>query len=158
MAAGDPCRAPSPRLQRVSRLAGGETELRTIPRAGRHAPEHLDPAAFANPTDIKGVEVDRCVYDNMIDRAVVDPLPPVGCSASRETRSADVKFVHFTVCQKPWSCNPNRDPNDENKICMGFHQKWFELRREFEASRGMPTVEKACFKGYHPMDFTGIVR
>ena len=115
--------------------------------------KELDRSTFARPSDLDAIEVDRCVYDNMVDKAVVDPEPAVGASACRATPLAEVKFMHFTVCQKPWSCNPNRGPDDPDGLCLGLHRTWFAKRRAFEAARGMPSEEKACRRGYIPMQF-----
>ncbi|KAJ8599727.1 hypothetical protein CTAYLR_003389 [Chrysophaeum taylorii] len=82
----------------------------------------LLPYYFSRVSTAPAVEVDRCVYDNMVDKAVVDPGPRVGASACRKTDLNDVKFVHFTVCQKPWTCNPNRDPDDADRLCLRLHQ------------------------------------
>ena len=35
-----------------------------------------------------------------------------------------VKNVHFTVCQKPWSCFKH----DRNVACTPFLERWYELR------------------------------
>ena len=93
---------------------GGNTIQGLLPYFyARHAPQHL--SVFREPSDALAVEVDRCLYDNMVDSAVRDPPPNVGASACRQTPIAEVKFVHFTVCQKPWTCNPNRDPDDAKR-------------------------------------------
>lgn len=106
---------------------------------------HTDPNATA-------LEVDRCVYDNMVDKAVVDPLPLVGASACRKTKFDEVKFVHFTVCQKPWTCRPNRDPDDADRLCARLHEAWFALRRDLEEELTIPVVAKPCTRGYTPID------
>jgi len=82
-------------------------------------------------------EVDRCVYDNMIDRPVRDPPPRVGAEACRDTPLADIKVAHFTVCQKPWSCRPRHDPDDTRHLCRDLHATWFAHRRHLEARLGL---------------------
>ena len=114
---------------------------------------HAKTLTMARASDLKAVEVDRCVYDNMGDKAVVNPLPYVGCSAARQTPFDEVKFAHFTVCQKPWTCNPARDPDDDKKICLALHAAWFDIRREFEEEHGMPSEKKVCRRGYQKMAF-----
>lgn len=114
---------------------------------------HAKTLSFERASDLKTVEVDRCVYDNMVDKAVVDPLPNIGCSAARQTALESVKFMHFTVCQKPWSCNPSRDPDDDKKLCLALHAAWFETRRRFEAEHGMTSGKKLCQRGYQKMAF-----
>ena len=130
---------------------GGNTIQGVLPYFFKiHAPKHLDAAAFA-AGDLDATEVDRCVYDNMVDKAVVDPDPPVGRSACRDVAVDDIKFMHFTVCQKPWSCHPNRD--DANGLCPALHRIWFEKRRAYEAAHGMPSNDKPCQRKYDPMAF-----
>ena len=89
----------------------------------------------------------------MGDKAVTNPLPYVGCSAARQTPFNEVKFAHFTVCQKPWTCNPARDPDDTLKICLKLHEAWFDVRRQFEVEHGMPSEKKVCRRGYQKMAF-----
>ena len=130
---------------------GGNTIQGVLPYFFKiHAPKHLDAAAFA-AGDLEATEVDRCVYDNMVDKAVVNPDPPVGQSACRDVAVDDIKFMHFTVCQKPWSCHPNRD--DANGLCPALHRIWFEKRRAYEAAHGMPSNDKPCQRKYDPMAF-----
>jgi hypothetical protein len=52
--------------------------------------------------DGPAVEVDRCVYNNMVDKGVVGPSPFVGAEQCRHTPLQEIKNVHFTLCQKPW--------------------------------------------------------
>lgn len=42
-----------------------------------------------------------------------------------------VKNVHFTVCQKPWTCFRH----DKNVRCNIFLDKWHELRKEVSGGR-----------------------
>jgi len=114
---------------------------------------HAKTLSLKRASDLKAVEVDRCIYDNMGDKAVVNPLPYVGCSAARQTPFDSVKFAHFTVCQKPWTCNPARDPDDTLKICLKLHAAWFDVRRQFEVEHGMPSEKKVCRRGYRKMAF-----
>ena len=72
-------------------------------------------------------ELDRCVYDNMVDPSVVDPAPYVGAAACRATPFAKVKAMHFTLCQKPWICRPLQHVNDTQGLCISFHERWYAL-------------------------------
>lgn len=79
-------------------------------------PAGLLPYYFHKLTDpARAQEVDRCVYNNMFDN-------PECKNASIPT----IKNVHFTVCQKPWTCYTHA----KNVACTPFMEKWFELRRE----------------------------
>lgn len=76
----------------------------------------LLPYYFLKLTDpARAQEVDRCVYNNMFDN-------PECKNASIDS----IKNVHFTVCQKPWSCYTHA----KNVACTPFMDKWYELRRE----------------------------
>jgi hypothetical protein len=46
------------------------------------------------------------------------------------TAVSKIKNVHFTVCQKPWSCFKH----DRNVACTPFLEKWYELRNEVRNS------------------------
>jgi hypothetical protein len=81
-------------------------------------------------------EVDRCVYDNMVDDPVKQPR--VGQGACRDTPLQEIKNVHFTLCQKPWKCSYPNFPDDTQHLCATLHTKWFELRRLAEARVGAP--------------------
>ena len=53
------------------------------------------------------VEVDRCIYNQMVDREIAPPSrgPPfVGQVHCRRVPLIEIKNVHFTLCQKPWTC------------------------------------------------------
>lgn len=72
------------------------------------------------------LEVDRCMYNNMFDNP-----------ECRNTSVPLVKNVHFTVCQKPWSCHKH----DKNVRCNIFLDKWYELREE--VSNPQPCAARA---------------
>ena len=50
----------------------------------------------------------------------------------------DIKAVHFTLCQKPWSCRPANHPNDTQHLCERLHERWHALRRRVEKRLGLP--------------------
>ena len=57
----------------------------------------------------------------------------------RTQNLAEIKSAHFTTCQKPWTCNPDRV-----RLCLELHDSWFNLRKEAEAFYGVKVVNKAC--------------
>jgi len=87
-------------------------------------------------------EVDRCIYDNMVD----DPVskPRAGGENCRATPLGEVKNVHFTLCQKPWKCSYARDPADAQGLCGLLHAKWFELRAASEARIAIAPAPRAA--------------
>ncbi|CAN0007313.1 unnamed protein product [Scytosiphon promiscuus] len=73
--------------------------------------------------------VDRCVYNNMVDRA--------------DCQSMDLS-AHFTNCVKPWEC---RYPHPKQPLCSRLTERWFQLRTRAEAALGvLPT--HACPAGF----------
>jgi hypothetical protein len=72
-------------------------------------------------------EVDSCLYNNM------------AASTNTKKRKQDtvpvkeIKTFHFTVCQKPWSCNPHGGI----PVCKELHTKWWALRASFEKELGL---------------------
>jgi hypothetical protein len=72
------------------------------------------------------LEVDRCVYDNMVDDPVL--LPRAGGADCRAQPLATIKNVHFTLCQKPWMCRVAQHPDDAQHLCRSLHAQWFALR------------------------------
>ena len=51
------------------------------------------------------VEVDRCIYNQMVDREIAPPSrgPPfVGQVHCRRVPLVEIKNVHFTLCQVGW--------------------------------------------------------
>ena len=90
------------------------------------------------------LKVDICEYNNMVDTDKCRAIP-----------LEIVKNVHFTVCQKPWSCKKSH----QYELCGKFHEYWFELRRDLESDYGLPSVN-ACPKGggsnYVPIDMASV--
>ena len=74
---------------------GGPTFQGLVPFFYQHA---ADKALYPS------VEVDRCVYNNMVDDPITNPLPMSGTSDCRAVAYESIKNVHFTLCQKPWTC------------------------------------------------------
>jgi len=101
---------------------GGTTIQGVLPYF--YAPTSKKGAPERDVTTMTSQEVDRCIYDNMVDKAVVEPAPYVGASACQETPIEQVKAMHFTLCQKPWICHPLQHENDKQGLCVSFHERW----------------------------------
>jgi len=95
------------------------------------------------------VELNRCIYNSMSDnpkglkrgknpeKLMICRDGEATCEDCRTTSIEKVKSVHFTLCQKPWTC-----PSyvlDKGQ-CAEFHKKWFSIRKDWEESSGL--VEK----------------
>jgi len=90
---------------------------------------------------IKSLEVNRCVYNNMVDNPTC-----------REISFDQIKNVHFTICQKPWNCLNYH----QHQLCAKLHEQWFMIRSELEKSLQIPSVEpcpKPGNENYVPIQF-----
>jgi len=90
------------------------------------------------------VELNRCIYNTMIDNPRRKPKPPekIGicqdthtyeCRDCREFDISSVKLAHFTICQKPWDCHTGEGTNS-TRMCKLLHEFWFRTRRQLEES------------------------
>lgn len=96
----------------------------------------------------RGQEMNRCQYNHMVD----NPYYPntkrcidgsMNCEDCRLSNPDDVYSAHFTICQKPWTCTEHVNPRNK-VVCAAFHQKWFQLRDEFE--RDVLHVDPASYR------------
>jgi len=94
-----------------------------------------------------GVELDRCVYnqmcDNPRDQKTVNDVVSGRCRDGRDDcpdcRSRpldDVRTAHFTLCQKPWWCLPHGANRIQDRLCRKLHGEWFRIREDWERMRG----------------------
>lgn len=87
--------------------------------------------------------VDRCLYNNMAD---------LNCT---KMPFEQVKSVHFTLCQKPWSCIHVGDHNHNMDMCRYFHDQWWDIRDKLQQRVGEfepPTKANRCPRsGYPPL-------
>eukprot|EP00752_Nemacystus_decipiens_P003689 g3399.t1 len=92
------------------------------------------------PPGIKYRAVDRCVYNNMVDRP--------DCKA---VHVSTIRSAHFTNCLKPWSCEY---PHRWQPLCSRLMERWFQLRTRAEGALGLlPTAPCPTGFGseYNPM-------
>ena len=101
---------------------GGATIQGVLPYF--YAPIEKKGAPERDAKTMSAHEVDRCVYDNMVDKAVIKPAPYVGAAACQQTPIEQVKAMHFTLCQKPWICRPLQHEDDKQGLCVAFHERW----------------------------------
>lgn len=128
-------------------------EFRNIIRKGNHGPKGWENSHIGNfwggqtiqgimpyfyniVHPDKGLELNRCIYNCMVD----NPYKPNThiCQDGKETcqdcrlqKPELVSSAHFTICQKPWTCTYHNNPRNMD-LCKVLHEKWFELRDEFE--------------------------
>ena len=90
----------------------------------------------SNPRTIRGFGKGDCRdgTELMPGGRFTESIAKGHCDDCRLTPIDEVKMVHFTICQKPWTCpNLNRShPCFYCAICDTFHRRWFEIREEFE--------------------------
>eukprot|EP00903_Cladosiphon_okamuranus_P022060 g20287.t1 len=85
------------------------------------------------PPGITYRAVDRCVYNNMVDRP--------DCMAADVS---SVRSAHFTNCNKPWTC---LYPHRKQPLCSLLTERWFKLRTRAEGALALPPTEP-CPTGY----------
>jgi len=121
------------------------------------------------------VELNRCIYNNIVDPPRAEPLPTeklgqckdtgtFQCEDCRETHPSIVKLVHFTLCQKPWQCVYHK--KEEKSLCNSFTQSWFRIRKDMEESGLIAPIKRVenksqlvpeIFLGYCTRGFGGYV-
>lgn len=108
--------------------------LRHMKKVGKaHLPETLGAAPVAGS---RMRAVDRSVYDIVLNKRLKSEVD--GLDHDQVLRRA--KSVHFTGdCPKPWSCH-----DSEHWLCAGLQQRWWELRADLEAKRGLPPSHPGC--------------
>ena len=92
-------------------------------------------------------EMNRCVYNCMVDNPYhphttrcLDGNPT--CEDCRLQKMENVASAHFTICQKPWTCNKHTNPRNA-VLCEQFHDRWFSLRDELEKELGIDPSYRA---------------
>lgn len=61
------------------------------------------------------LQVDECVYNNMFDS-----------DRCRGVSRPYIKNIHFTICDKPWSCTWH----EPGSACEHFTDIWFDIRHQ----------------------------
>jgi hypothetical protein len=104
----------------------------------------------------RSVELNWCNWNNMVSphrdeekRGSKCLTQQEDCEDCRVRSVKDVSLTHFTVCQKPWTCQSSWD----NRLCREFHHEWFKARSDMEKSwgrsgEGPGSFNKDHFLGY----------
>eukprot|EP00912_Choanoflagellata_sp_UC4_P000363 UC4_evm1s224 len=99
----------------------------------------LLPYYYAKVRPEEGFELNHCTYNNMADspyrrdsKVCRHPSPDGNCEDCRKTPVSDIVSSHFTICQKPWRCQPLHDNSPRGTSCLAMHAAWFNLRRRLE--------------------------
>ena len=111
-----------------------------------------------------GVELNRCVWNNMADNPqkerTVNDIPQGPCMTNEEKCEdcrarplEDIFTFHFTLCQKPWKCLPQKQDIIQMRLCRKTHHEWYKYRSLLEQSwgrngTGSGTYEADHFFGY----------
>eukprot|EP00549_Striatella_unipunctata_P015355 CAMPEP_0118679482 /NCGR_PEP_ID=MMETSP0800-20121206/3813_1 /TAXON_ID=210618 ORGANISM="Striatella unipunctata, Strain CCMP2910" /NCGR_SAMPLE_ID=MMETSP0800 /ASSEMBLY_ACC=CAM_ASM_000638 /LENGTH=388 /DNA_ID=CAMNT_0006575483 /DNA_START=30 /DNA_END=1196 /DNA_ORIENTATION=+ len=85
----------------------------------------------------EGVELNRCIYNSMIDKKYFDETNTCvtaeeECEDCEQTEVQYIKTVHFTVCQKPWQCENFDFGHSRDFLCNTLHDEWFRVRKNLE--------------------------
>lgn len=102
------------------------------------------------------VELNRCIYNNMVDSPYPKPKNVGGsdekacltmeqeCDDCRETSIDDIVTIHLTNCLKPWKCAANKNLPS---LCLRHHYEWYRIRSLVEAQwRGKNAVPLKKFE------------
>ena len=87
------------------------------------------------------MELNRCVYNCMVDNPYSAGTTRCldGNATCQDCRLQQIEHVvtaHFTICQKPWTCTMHANPRNKD-LCIKLHDKWFQLRDEYERELGI---------------------
>ena len=99
------------------------------------------------------MELDHCEFNQMCinprDKPTVNDVVNGRCRTGEEDcpdcRSypfEKVITVHYTLCQKPWSCLPHNADRIQERLCRKLLHAWFEVRSDLEKSWGRPGMGK----------------
>jgi len=80
------------------------------------------------------VELDRCIYNTHIedDGIMCKNSSQRNCDDCSQTPFDQIKFIHFTTCQKPWTCGLPWRKNASHSQCRKGHRSWFQMRKAIE--------------------------
>lgn len=131
---------------------------------------------YLHKDDGGGVELNRCAYNNMADNPrqgkTVKNVPTGKCKTNtpdcedcRGRAIEDIFTFHFTICRKPWTCNPHKQKIIQMQLCRKTIAAWFRYRSDLEKSWGrsgngtgsfdtdtyLGYCEEQTFKGYQPI-------
>jgi hypothetical protein len=112
----------------------------------------------------QSIELNRCSYNQMCDnprtgKTVNDQVQgdcrtgESECQDCRAVPLESVVTVHFTLCQKPWSCLSHNQDLLQHRLCRKITHEWYKVRSEMEQSwgrtgRGSGSYELDMFYGY----------
>ena len=109
-----------------------------------------------------GLELNRCYYNTMADNprtektvnyVVQGPCrtgqPEDQCQDCRTVPLSQIYSVHYTICQKPWSCLSHNEEMIQHRLCRSVTHEWYKMRYEYQNSvRGDGTYDFDQFYGY----------
>ena len=95
----------------------------------------------------QSVELNRCIYNQMCDnprtgRTVNDVVSgdcrtgKKDCEDCRNRSVEEVVTVHYTLCQKPWTCVTHAQNMIQHRLCRKLVKAWYEVRSDMERSWG----------------------
>jgi hypothetical protein len=113
------------------------------------------------------VELDGCIYNHMgvsvhYDRGGFNVERPklkeykkflgqcrngkgMNCNDCRKTEPSDIMSNHFTICGKPWKCDPaaQMPPAHVNfTLCNAMQKEWTRIRFDLEETLDTPTANR----------------
>jgi hypothetical protein len=108
----------------------------------------------------EAVELNRCVYnqmaDNPKDKRTIKDIPQGRCRTNqkecedcRNRPLEEVVSAHFTLCQKPWLCLPQKTDIIQQRLCRKLHHEWFQIRSDLEESWGRSAIGNGSYEQDH---------
>ncbi len=109
-----------------------------------------------------GVELNRCYVNTMADnprtKKTVDNIVQGPCRTGQSEEScqdcrtvplSQIYSVHYTICQKPWSCLSHNDNAIQHALCRNLTHEWYHLRYDYQNNEtGEGTFDVEQFYGY----------
>lgn len=96
------------------------------------------------------LEVDRCIYNTVMEDATMRfdngtatcLTNEKTCQDCRLTPFGDLVLVHYTMCQKPWTCQLPTFLPGRHALCRQAHTEWFRLRHTIDErlNRTLPPI------------------
>ena len=110
----------------------------------------------------QGLELNRCYTNTMADNPrtqktiqnVVQGPCRTGqseeqCQDCRTVPLSQIYSVHYTICQKPWSCLSHSEDILQHRLCRQLTHEWYQIRKEYQNHVvGDGTYDVNQFYGY----------
>lgn len=73
---------------------------------------------------------------SLLTQTIASRLKSQKCEDCRIRPLEEIVTFHYTVCQKPWHCLPQKLDVIEKRLCRELHYQWYSYRSDLERSWG----------------------